>query len=53
MLLQMAKFHSVIKESSICNGEKKVSSISGPGKTGQLATCKIAKLEHSLIPHIK
>ena len=27
--------------------------ISGAGKTGQLASCKIAKLEHSLTPHIK
>ena len=43
----------MIKESRICNGEKKVSSISGAGKTGQLATCKIAKLEHSLTSLIK
>ena len=36
------------KEARIYNGEKTACSISGSGKT-----CKIMKLEHSLIPYTK
>ena len=42
----------LIKEARIYNGEKKASSISGAGKTGQLQV-KRMKLEHSLTPYTK
>ena len=42
----------MIKEARIYNGEKKASSISGAGKTGQLQV-KRMKLEHSLTPYTK
>ena len=41
------------KEARIHNGAKSASSISGAGKTGQLATCKRTKLEHFLTPYRK
>ena len=41
------------KEARIYNGAETASSVSGAGKTGQLATCKIMKLEHSLTPYTK
>ena len=41
------------KEARIHNGAKSASSISGAGKTGQLATCKRTKLEHFLTPYTK
>ena len=44
---------SLIKEARIYNGEKTASSISGAGKTGQLAICESMKLEHSLTPYTK
>ena len=42
---------SLTKEAIIYNGDKTVSSVSGAGESGQLATCKRMKLEHLLTPH--
>ena len=43
---------SLIKEARIYSGEKMVSSISGPRKTGELCVKKIT-LEQSLTPYTK
>ena len=44
---------SSTKEARIYNAAKTASSINGAGKTEQLHTCKIMKLEHFLTPYAK
>ena len=41
------------KKARIYDGAKMVSSINAAGKTEQLHTCKIMKLEHFLTPYAK
>ena len=41
------------KDARVYNGAKTASSINGAGKTEQLHTCKIMKLEHFLTPYAK
>ena len=41
------------KEARKYNEEKAISSISGPGETGYVTTCKGMKLEHFLTPYKK
>ena len=41
------------KDTRIYSGAKTASSINGAGKTGQLATCEIMKLEHFPISYTK
>ena len=43
----------VTEETRMYNGAKTASSINGAGKTEQLHTCKIMKLEHFLTPYAK